>query len=138
MNVEYAFLCDYAEAGSKLAALGIGIDSIYAESIPVVHPQIFAVLALKFTINETNRTKTVEMRIQDADAKDIAPPVVQNIQIQPPAQGMTYRTFRVVSGLYGLRFKEFGDYQISWLLDGVEVHAVHFRLVHRPEPSVSN
>jgi len=46
MNVEYAFLCDYAEAGNKLTAVGIGVDSIYADAVPAVHPQIFTVMGL--------------------------------------------------------------------------------------------
>ena len=35
MNVEYAFLCDYADPSNKLTAVGIGIDSIY---VPLVEP----------------------------------------------------------------------------------------------------
>ena len=61
MNVEYAFLCDYADSGNKLTAVGIGIDSVHVADVPVVHSQMFAVLALRFTLNETQRTKAFEM-----------------------------------------------------------------------------
>lgn len=134
MNVEYAFLCDYADAGNKLTAVGIGIDSIYAEAVPAHHAQLFTVLALKFTPNETRRTKELEMHLQDADAQDIVPPLRDKLNIPAPAEGMNYRTHRVVSGLYGLIFENFGDYQVSWLLDGTEVHALHFRIVKTPRP----
>ena len=133
MNVEYAFLCDYAASGNKLTAVGIGIDSINVPDVPVVHPQMFTVLALKFTLNETQRTKTFEMHVQDADARDIVPPLSGSIDIPAPADGMSYRTHRIVSGLYGLQLARVGDYQVSWLIDGTEVHAVHLSVVKRPQ-----
>ena len=134
MNVEYAFLCDYAESSNKLTAVGIGIDTIYAKTVPVVHQQLFAVLGLKFTINETRRTKVFEMRVQDADASDVIPPITANRDIPAPAKGLTYRTYRTVNGLYGLRFQKFGDYQINWVIDGVEVCTRHFRVAEMPQP----
>ena len=132
MNVEYAFLCDYADSGNKLTAVGIGIDSVHVADVPVVHSQMFAVLALRFTLNETQRTKAFEMHVQDADAKDIIPPLSGQMNIPAPADGMSYRTHRIVSGLYGMKLERVGDYQVSWLIDGIEVHAVHFRVVKRP------
>ena len=132
MNVEYAFLCDYASPDNKLTAVGIGIDSIYANILPAVHPQLFAVLALKFTPNETQRVKKYEMHLQDADAKDIIQPIAGDLNIQAPAAGMSYRTHRVVNGLYNLKLEKFGDYQVSWLIDGTEVHALHLRVTEKP------
>ena len=137
MNVEYAFLCDYAHPDTKLTAVGIGIDSIYADAVPAIHPQIFTVIALKFTRNETQRMKALEMHLQDADGKDIIPPLVDSVDIPAPAEGMTYRTSRIVNGLYGLNFGKFGDYQVSWLIDGTEVHALHFRVIRRSRAAKS-
>ncbi len=134
MNVEYAFLCDYADSSNKLTAVGIGVDTIYSKTVPVVHQQLFAVLGLKFTSNETRRTKTFEMRVQDADANDIIPPVTAHRDIPAPSKGLTYRTYRNVNGMYGLRFKNFGDYQVSWLIDGIEVCTLPFRLAEMPSP----
>ena len=135
MIVEYAFLCDYADPGNKLTAVGIGIDSIYTAAVPTVHPQLFTVLALKFTANETRRARDFEMHLQDADGKDVIPPLASRLDIQAPAEGMTYRTQRIVNGMYRLRFEKFGDYQVSWLVSGTEVHAAHLRVVQRPSPS---
>ena len=134
MNVEYAFLCDYADSSNKLTAVGIGIDTIYARTVPVVHQQLFAVLGLKFTSNETRRSKSFEMRVQDADANDIIPPITTDQDISAPAQGLTYRTHRSVNGLYGLRFQKFGDYQVSWLIDGIEICTLLFRVAEMPSP----
>jgi hypothetical protein len=132
MNVEYAFLCDYADSGNKLTAVGIGIDSIYATAVPAVHPQLFTVLALKFAPNETQRERTLELHVQDADANDIIPPLADKINIKEPAEGMNYRTHRIINGLYGIQLEKFGDYQVSWLVDGTEVHALHFRVAKKP------
>ena len=131
MNVEYAFLCDYAEPGPKLTAVGIGIDSIYAPSVPAQHPQLFAVLCLRFSLNETRRAKSFEMFLQDADGQDVIQPISVTADIPAPAEGMTYRTHRIVHGMYGLNFQKFGDYQVSWVMDGTEVHTVHFRVIQR-------
>ena len=132
MNVEYAFLCDYADPSNKLTAVGIGIDSIYAEVLPAIHPQLFVVLALKFTASETGRKRAFEVHLQDADAKDIIPPITGDLDVQTPAEGMSYRTHRIVNGLYGLKLEQFGNYQISWLIDGIEAHAIHFRVIQGP------
>ena len=132
MNVEYAFLCDYASPSDKLTAVGIGIDSIYAEVLPAIHPQLFVVLALKFTASETGRKRAFEVHFQDADAKDIISPIAGNLDTLAPAEGMSYRTHRIVNGLYGLKLEQFGNYQVSWLIDGNEVHALHFRVIQRP------
>ena len=133
MNVEYAFLCDYANSSNKLTAVGIGIDSIYVGGLPAIHPQLFVVLALKFTASETGRKRAFEVHLQDADAKDIIPPITGDLDIQTPAEGMTYRTHRIVSGLYGLKLEQLGNYQISWLIDGNEAHSLHFRVIQRPK-----
>ena len=133
MNVEYAFLCDYANSSNKLTAVGIGIDSIYVGGLPAIHPQLFVVLALKFTASETGRKRAFEVHLQDADAKDIIPPITGDLDIQTPAEGMTYRTHRIVSGLYGLKLEQLGNYQISWLIDGNEAHSLHFRVIQGPK-----
>ena len=132
MNVEYAFLCDYADPGNKLTAVGIGIDSIYVVDVPAVHTQIFAVLALKFTLNETRSTRTFKVHLQDADANNIIPPITGHFSILAPADGMSYRTHRIINAIYNLKFEKLGDYQVSWLIDDTEVHSLHFRVTKRP------
>ena len=132
MNVEYAFLCDYAEpATAKFAAIGIGIDTIYAEAVPAVHSHFFSVLAMRFTANETGREKSYEMHVQDADGRDVVPPVSGSVEIPPPPEGLMSRTHRFVNGLYMIKFEKFGSYQVSWLIEGTEVHAVPFQVTRR-------
>ena len=54
------------------------------------------------------------------------------VDVPAPAEGMTYRTHRMVHGMYGLNFQKFGDYQVSWVMDGMEVQTVHFRVIQAP------
>ena len=39
MRLDFAFLCDYADASGKVHALGIGVDNIYAPQVPARHQQ---------------------------------------------------------------------------------------------------
>ena len=48
MEVNFAFLCDYADqSGAKMTAIGIGFDTIYATRVPAVHALFFSVISLK-------------------------------------------------------------------------------------------
>ena len=136
MNVEYAFLCDYADPTSaKFTAVGIGIDTINTAAVPAVHSHFFTVLAVRFTANESGRPKKFAMYVQDADAKDIIPPLSNDVEIPPCPEGHTSRTHRFVNGLYMVRFEKFGSYQVSWLIDGTEVHALPFHVVPPDSPT---
>ena len=42
MQVDFAFICDYAEATNKINALGIGFDTIMAARVPTRHPHFFS------------------------------------------------------------------------------------------------
>ena len=48
MNLDFAFICDYAEVSGKINALGIGFDTIYSPKVPAKHPLFFLV----FHVNE--------------------------------------------------------------------------------------
>jgi hypothetical protein len=34
VDIDFAFICDYAEIGNKINALGIGFDTIHVQQIP--------------------------------------------------------------------------------------------------------
>lgn len=129
MNVEYAFLCDYADATTKLTAVGIGMDTIYAQSVPAIHSQMYAVLVIRFTANEAGRAKEYQMRVQDADGADIIPPLIDSVQIPSAPKGALSLTHSFVNGLYGTTFENYNSYQVSWLIDGTEVQTIPFQVV---------
>ena len=132
MEVSFAFLCDYADqAGGKMVAVGIGIDTIYATKIPATHPLLFAVIGLRFSAVESG-SKQVGIRLIDADGKNIMPPLDVTVNVAPPTPGYMYRTLRIVSALHGLKFDKYGDYSISWLVGEQEVKQVPFKVAEPP------
>ena len=53
MDVDFGFLCDYAQqAASKITALGIGFEIIYAPNVPVRHDSMSLVTRLRASVAE--------------------------------------------------------------------------------------
>jgi len=132
LDVSFAFLCDYADqTGGKMAAIGVGFDTIYARTIPASHPLFFAVIALRFSTTEVG-PKQVGIRIIDADGSNIVPPVDTTINVEPPPAGYLFRTQRIALALHGVTFNRYGDYAISWLVGGQEVKQVALKVAPPP------
>ena len=67
MKVNFGFLCDYADTtGGKLNAMGIGFDTIYANTVPATHRQMFAVVSIEFSSVEVG-AKEIALHIINAD-----------------------------------------------------------------------
>ena len=133
MEIEYAFLADYADRGSKLTAIGIGFDAIYAQQAPTMHPQFFSVIGLRFERSETGRKKHIEMELVDADGNQIAPKLEIDIQVAKPAKNFDYRRQRIALGMYGMVFPKYGDYAVNWILDGLQIRSVSLKLLPTSE-----
>ena len=133
MEVTFTFLCDYADnSGGKLTAVGIGIDTVYAASVPVTHRSFYAVIALRFTSVEVG-TKQIALRLVDADGHDIVPGIDQALNVPDPMPGYTYRTQRIVVGLGNVRFEKFGDYAVVFLVNGQEASRTPLKLALPPQ-----
>lgn len=134
MEVQYAFLCDYADnAGGKLHALGIGVDTVYAPQLPAVHLLLYAVIAIRFSTVEVGQ-KRLGMHLTDADGRDVVPPLDTPVNVEPPPPGFIYRVQRIALALQGVQFTRYGDYSVRWLVDGREVEVVTLK-VTQPPPS---
>jgi hypothetical protein len=130
----FAFVCDYADHSSgKLTAVGIGFDTIYARQVPARHPIMYGVLGMRFSVVEVG-PKKLGVRIIDADGNNIVPPIDGNVNVDPPPAGYTNRTLRVALGIHGLEFPRFGDYSVSFLVEGQEVARVPLKVA--PPPSL--
>lgn len=127
MEVNFVFLCDYADNSGKLAALGIGIDTIYAQTVPAEHPLFYAVIAIRFNTVEVGQ-KRIGLRLIDADGNNVVPPLDATIDVGNPPPGYTYRVQRIAFALHRVRFPHHGDYSISWLVDGAEVKSVPLKV----------
>ena len=134
MHVDYAFICDYAEARDKVNALGIGFDTIYAQKLPARHPHFSVVLQLRFSLTEVG-SKSVKVHLIDADGKDVIPPVNGNIQVNPPQLGVLESTARLVMEFGNVEFKEYAHYSVKVNLEGQEVVSIPIRVAQPPRTS---
>jgi hypothetical protein len=133
MEVNFAFLCDYADqSGGKMTAVGIGFDTIFAAKMPAVHPLFFSVISLKFHSTEVGQ-KRIGMRLIDADGKNVIPPMDMTLTVAAPPPGFLYRTQRLALAMQGVKFEKYGDYIVSWLVEGQEVKTLDLRVVEAPK-----
>lgn len=134
MDVDFAFLADSAqEGGGKLHALGIGIDTLVAPEVPVTRAALAAVVQVRYSVAEVG-TKTLAIRVVDADGGNVIPPIDSQVNLIEP-QGTPVATARVIVALNGLTFARYGDYAIHIALDGHDIASLRLAVV--PPPVVS-
>jgi hypothetical protein len=134
LEVNFAFLCDYADTtGGKMAAIGIGFDTIYAVKVPAFHPLFYSVISIKFSTTEVGQ-KRVGMHLIDEDGKSVVPPLDATINVNPPPPGFLYRNQRIALAMHGVTFPRYGDYTVSWLVDGQEIKTVPLKVAPPPAP----
>lgn len=132
MEVNFAFLCDYADhTGGKMAAIGIGFDTIFGASVPIRHSLFFAVISLKFAITEVG-AKQVSMHLIDVDGRDILPPMESTINVLSPPSGFMYRNHNIALRMEGVTFPRYGDYTVSWVLNSQEIKNIPLKLAPPP------
>ncbi|MBA7676899.1 hypothetical protein ES703_85144 [subsurface metagenome] len=134
MEVNFAFLCDYADqSGGKMSAIGLGFDTIYAVNVPVRHSLFFSVISIKFSATEAG-PKRVGMHLIDEDGNNIVPPLDTTINVSSPAPGFLYRNQQIALAMHGITFPRYGDYTVSWLVGGQEIKVVPLKVAQPPAP----
>lgn len=134
MEVNFAFLCDYADqSGRKMAAIGIGFDTLYMRKIPAAHPLFYSVISIKFSSTEVG-PKRVGMRLLDEDGGNVVPPLDATINVNPPPAGFLYRNQNIALAMHGVTFPKYGDYVVSWLVDGREIKTIPLKVTPPPAP----
>ena len=133
MQVDFAFICDFAEAKDKVNALGIGFDRIYAKSVPMKHPHFSVVVQLKFTGTEVG-PKPVQIHLTDADGKECVPVINGQIVVNPPPPGLLETTTRLVMEFANVEFKAYGDYSIRVDIAAQEMVSIPISVVPTPTP----
>jgi hypothetical protein len=131
MFVDFAFICDYAEAKDKVNALGIGFDRIYAPKVPVKHPHFSIVVQLKFTRTEAG-PKPIQIHLTDADGAEVIPPINGQINVNVPPPGVLESTTRMVMEFAGVEFKNYGDYSIRVDIATQEMVSIPLSIVQPP------
>lgn len=130
MDVDFAFVCDYADVGGKINALGIGFDTIFAPQVPATHPSLHLVAQLSAHSTEAG-TKSISLRLIDADGKDILPPMQGSFEISKPVTG-TESKGRIHVALANLKFEKYGMYSFHVVIQGQEMIRIPFRVAAPP------
>ena len=131
MKLDFAFVCDYAEATRKINALGIGFDTIYAPKVPCKHPSFFLVIQLRANVVEAGE-KNLQVRLIDEDGKDIIPIVSGKFSVPKPSAG-TESTGRVAMQFGNVEFPQYGSYSLHAVIEGQEMVRVPLRLSPPPQ-----
>ena len=132
MEIDFAFLCDYAENTGKVNALGIGFDTIGAPQIPIRHPLMHLVAQFRASITEAG-SKNVAVQIIDADGNNVSD-AKGVINIKSPEAGVE-STARLVVAFRDVEFNDYGDYSLHILIDDHEMKRIVFRVVEPPATS---
>jgi len=130
MDVDFAFICDYAESSGKLNALGIGFDTIFAKQLPLRHPHFSLVLQLRASIVETGQKK-IQVSLIDDDGKDVLKPIQGQFNI-PKTDGIAPNIGRFVMEFGNVEFKKYGTYSIRIVIENMEIASIYFRVSQPP------
>ena len=130
MNIDFAFVCDYAEAARKINALGIGFDTIYANQVPYRFPSFFFVIQIRATVVEVGEKK-FEVHLIDDDGKEMMPVLRAGITIPKPVTG-TESISRIALQIQNVEFPQYGIYSLRTVLDGHEMSNINLRVSQPP------
>lgn len=136
MQIDFAILADYVqENGGKLYVIGGGIDRIFAQGVPCVHPNLGFAARLEVTPAEQNRQHEIEFIISNADGGRVAK---LDGKIQPqqrPEGGMKGMRLKplLAINLPNVQFKEFGSYQIEVVVNNTSIKQIPFSVDKFPQ-----
>lgn len=120
MNTELAFLCDSAtDDRGKLHALGIGIDSVQGDSLPMTHPRFIIVCVVEYSAAEAGE-KRMGIRLLDPDARDTITPIEQGITFSP-REGVVDAKARIIVEVNSVTFNSAGPHAFHVVIDGSEM-----------------
>ena len=129
MQLDFAFICDYADSTSKVVAIGIGFDQIQAPSLPARHPRLCVVARFRAHKTEVGR-KQARVVIMDADGSEVAA-VEGALDFTEPIDRLE-TTATLVVNFDNLNFERYGPYSAHVLLDGNEMHRMGFEVSEPP------
>ncbi len=129
MQLDFAFICDYADSTSKVVAIGIGFDQIHAPSLPTRHPRLCVVARFRAHKTEVGQ-KQARVVIMDADGSEVA--AVQGIVDLVDPVDRLETTATLVVNFDNLNFDHYGSYSAHILLDGNEMHRTAFEVSQPP------
>jgi hypothetical protein len=131
LNIDFAFVCDYADVTAKINAMGIGFDTIYSPTVPCKHAMFYLVIQFRANVVEAGE-KQIEVNLIDEDGKGIIPPLKGKINMLKPASG-TESMSRLALQFNNVEFPRYGTYSLHSLVDGHEMVRVPLRVSPPPQ-----
>ena len=116
MNVQVAILCDAAtDDNGKLNLLG-AFDTIYAQQLPVIHPQCAVALRVTFATGDEGQHK-LALNFINADGHPVMPAMEVPVAVALP-EDVHFVTRNFIVNIQQLKFVEAGLYSVDVRLDG--------------------
>ena len=133
-KLDFAFLADAAEAepGRKFYVLGGGVDSIGAQTFPVVHPHLALLIRVLVHPTETGRAHDLEIRLIDSDGGELAK-MEGNFTANPGGPPGRELPINISLGMSNIRFEKPGDFSIELLVDNQHVKSLPLRVYEAPK-----
>lgn len=131
MQTDFAFICDAADiSGPKLHALGIGVDTMFAEAVPFQIPHFYLVAQFRGSAAEVGMM-TVTIRFLNDDGADFLP--AQEVQMQVSLMPGQLRSHgKLLFKFFNIVFPSYGNYAIHVLLQGHELAHIPIAVVNPP------
>lgn len=133
MNIDFAFVCDYAEVTGKINALGIGFDIIMAPKVPCKHPSFFLVIQVRANVVEAGE-KNLKVDLIDEDGKSVIPSLRGKFSITKPIAG-TESIGRITMQFSNVEFPKYGSYSLHAVIEGQEMVRIPLRVSLPPQKS---
>jgi hypothetical protein len=122
MNIQVAVLCDAAtDSDGKLNLLG-AFDTIYAQTLPAVHPQCSIALRVTFTSGDEG-AHTLKLHFVDADGRPIMPSMDIPVEVAMP-EDTHFGTRNFIINIQQLKFAAPGLYAIDVTLSEQTIASV--------------
>ena len=135
MQVNSAILADFVQENhGKLYITGGGIDTLFANAVPVRHPSLGIAFRLTLSPAELGRTHQLEILLVNADGGRIAT-VNAKIQAERPVQGTGWPvSVPLALNFAQIEFPAFGEYQFELMVNNSSINTIPFRVVQAPAP----
>lgn len=131
MDIDFSFICDYAEAGAKINAIGIGFDTLLTPEVPSPPRNFFVVAQVRASIAEAG-DKALSIRLIDADGVDVMPAIEGSINVPVPPSGATETLSRIVIGFNSVQFPRYSMYAVHIVIQGTEMVRIPLRVAQPP------
>ena len=134
MNIQVAVLCDAAtdDNNGKLNLLG-AFDTIYAQQLPVVHPQCSIALRITFPGGDEGK-HVLRVNFVDADGGSIMPDLPSiPVEVNMPGD-IHFCTRNFIVNIQQLKFEKPGLYSIDISLDDQPQASIPLMVKFSPQP----